>query len=421
MPDTPTSRLRATIAARLTDRAAILGDVSAGLTVAALVLPLSLGLAVTAGLPPERGLYASMLPLVAFAMLASTRRTMIGPDASVTALITATVLPLAAKSDAALGELVAALAIAAGIVCIVAALLGAGRLALLFNESSLIGYLAGLAIVVAIAQLPRMTGIGSDEGDTLPMLADVASRLDAAHAWSCVLAIATIVLVVLARSRRPALPWMLVAVVLAALVSHVLELDERGVAIIGGLPSGLPVPSIPRIAARAVIDVLPIALAIAAVTFADTMATASAFAARHGEAIRPGRDLVALGAADVVAGLSGGMPVSASGARTAAAEAAGGRSQAAGVVAAAAVAIVLLGGGSALSALPLPALGGVVVAAVIPMVDVRSLGRMRRLERGHFAGAALVMCAVVSIGVLEGILFALAVSVLDRIVRTRRA
>lgn len=397
------------------------GDASAGLTVAALVLPLSLGLAVTAGLPPQQGLYASMLPLLAFALVASTRRTMIGPDASVTALIVASVLPMVASTSTSIADLVAALAIAAGLLSILAAFIGAGRLAGLLNESSLIGYLAGLAVVVAIAQLPRMLRLDIDSERTLGIVMEVLRDLSHASVWSTLLALGTLALVVVARSRRPAFPWLLVAIVAATAVSELAGLPARGIATIGELPSGLPTPHLPDVSVEDVVRMLPIAAAIACVTFADTIATASAFAARHGEPLDPGHDLAALGGANVIAGLAGGMPVSASGARTAAAEASGGSTQLAGVFAAGAVALVLLGGGAALSMLPLAALGGVVVAAVIPMVDVQSLGRLRQLERGHFVGALLVAGAVVVIGVLEGIVVAFVVSLADRLLRRRAA
>ena len=401
-------------------RARLLGDASAGLTVAALVLPLSLGLAVTAGLPPEQGLYSSILPLLAFALIASSRRTMIGPDASVTALIVASVVPLAAgESAVVLSNLVAALAIAAGLVCIASAALGAGRLASLLNESSLIGYLAGLAIVVGIAQLPRITQLATESERTLAILYDVITKLASASGWGVLLASGTILLVTVARARTPAFPWLLLAIGLATLVSETAGLPDRGIATIGALPSGLPALGLPDVTIADTLRLLPIALAVACVTFADTMATTSGFAARHHEPVAPGRDLAALGAANVAAGLAGGMPVSASGARTAAAEAAGGSSQVAGAFAAAAVAVVLLGGGEVLSMLPRAALGGVGGAAVIPMVDVQSLARLRRLERGHFVGAIVVTAGVVAIGVLEGIVVAFVVSIIDRVARAR--
>ncbi len=401
-------------------RRRLLGDVVAGITVAALVLPLSMGLAVTAGLPPETGLYASMLPMVAFALLATSRQTMIGPDASVTALIVASILPLSPGDPARHAALVATLALVAGACCVLAAAIGAGRLATVLRDSALTGYLAGLAVVVAIAQLPRMVGISaSSAGRTTEQLMDVLRELSSWNGASVAIGAATLALVVVARARRPALPWMLVAVALAAVVSYGLDLTDRGVSIVGALPSGLPDLQLPSHSIDDVLRVLPVAVAVTLVTFADTLATAGAFAMRGGYRTRPGRDLAALGAADIAAAVSGGMPVSASGARTAAADSSGGTSQLTGLVAAATIALVLLGGGEALAQLPQPALGAVVVAAVLPMVDVQSLARMRALERDEFRIAVAVMAGVVLLGVLEGIVVAGIASIVQR-ARVRR-
>jgi MFS superfamily sulfate permease-like transporter len=397
------------------DRASLLGDLSAGVTVAALVLPLSIGLAITAGLSAEQGLYASMLPLVAFAFIASSRHTMIGPDASVTAIIVASVVPIAARGGAGLSELVAALALASGLLCLVGAAVGAGRLAKVFVEATLIGYLAGLAVVVGLAQLPRIMKIPApDEDRTLLAVVDTLSKVVDANWWSIALATGVITTIVVGRARCPVLPWMLIAIAAAAVTSQLLNLPSRGVTTIGTIAAGLPVPGIPDVAWSDVVAILPAAGMIALVTFADTMATATAFAARHHEPLESGRDLAGLGAADIVAGFVGGMPVSASGARTAAGDVAGGRTQLTGIVAAGAIALVVLVGGELIATLPIPALAGVVVAAVIPMVDTSSLARMRRLEKWHFRSALLVAVSVVVLGVLQGIVAALVVSIAER-------
>jgi MFS superfamily sulfate permease-like transporter len=404
------------------DRASLLGDLGAGVTVAALVLPLSIGLAITAGLSAEQGLYASMLPLVAFAFIASSRHTMIGPDASVTAIIVASVVPIAAREGVGLSELVAALAIASGLLCLLGAAVGAGRLAQVLVEATLIGYLAGLAVVVGLAQLPRIMGVPApDEDRTLLAVIDTLAKLPEANWWSIALAVGVIAMVVVGRVLRPALPWMLMSIAVAAALSLLLDLPDRGVATIGTIVAGLPVPGIPDVGWSDVVAILPAAGMIALVTFADTMATATAFAARHHEPLDAGRDLAGLGAADLVAGFVGGMPVSASGARTAAGDVAGGRTQLTGIVAAGTIALVVLVGGEFIATLPIPALAGVVVAAVIPMVDTSSLARMRRLEKWHFRSALLVAASVVVLGVLQGIVAALVASLVERWFRRRAA
>jgi MFS superfamily sulfate permease-like transporter len=421
--DTDQPTIAAGILAQLrgATRRTLAGDVVAGLTVAALVLPLSMGLAVTAGLPPEHGLYASMLPMLVFALLASSRQTMIGPDASVTAMVVAAVLPLSDGDHVRHEALTAALAIAAGAICAIAALVGMGRLASLLREAALTGYLAGLAVVVAVAQLPRVSGTGPLDTERTP--AQVIEWIAEWSTWnwpSLALAAGTLAFVLVARARRPALPWMLFAVTVAAIVTAWLDLTDAGVAVVGTLPDGLPIPQLPDVRRRDVLELLPTAFAIMVVTFADTMATATAFAARNGYAIRPGRDLAALGLADIASGLSGGPPVSASGARTAAAESSGGTSQLTGIVAALVIAIVLVGAGDVLAALPQPALGAVVIAAVVPMVDVQSLGRLWRLDRPELTLAVIVMAAVVLIGVLEGIAVAFVASIARRLWLSRR-
>lgn len=393
----------------------LVGDLAAGVTVAALVLPLSMGLAVTAGLSPEAGLYASMLPMAVFALIATSRQTMIGPDASVTALVVASVLPMSSGEAGRHAELVAALALAAGACCVLAALVGVGRIANLLRASALTGYLAGLAVVVGIAQLPRIMGIDAAAEDrTLLQLANVVRQVADWNVPSVVIGTMTFLLVVVARAKRPALPWMLVAVAAAAVASGLLGWSDEGVATVGSIPAGLPSMQLPDVSLADVTRLLPVAVGIMLVTFADTIATSSAFAHRNRYRTKPGRDLAALGIADIASGLSGGTPVSASGARTAAVESSGGTSQLTGLVAAATIAVVLLGAGGALATLPQPALGAVVVAAVLPMVDVQSLGRLRALDREEFVVAMVVAISVVVVGVLEGIVVAFVASIIER-------
>ncbi|HLA16856.1 MAG TPA: SulP family inorganic anion transporter [Candidatus Limnocylindrales bacterium] len=392
-------------------------DALAGITVAALIVPLSIGYAQVAGLPPEAGLYASLVPLLAYAIFGSSRRLIIGPDAATAAIVGATIAPLAVAADERL-QLAAALALLVAVVFVAMRLASVGFLADLLSRPILVGYLTGVGIEVALGQIPRILG-GSPIGDAIGVIGttglvgtDPAVLLDAiglaiaqsgVNVPSVVLGLGVVVVLLLGDRFLPGLPVALVALVLALVATVALELDAKGVAVLGPVPSGLPPVGLPLISIEQALALLPGALGIAILSFADTTLTGRSFSARHGEEIDPNRELVALAAADLGASLSSGYPVSASPSRTAAGEAAGSRTQLTGVVAAAGVAVVLIFLTGPMAMLPIPALGAVILVSVARLINVDGIVRIWRLDRTEGAIAVAAVLGVILYGTLAGV------------------
>ena len=403
------------------------GDVIAGLTVAALIVPLSIGYAGVAGLPPEVGLYASMAPLVAYAVFGSGRRLIVGPDASTAALIGASIIPLAAAGDdrmrlaGVLGLMVAAIFVAMRMARM-------GFLADFLSRPILLGYMTGVGITVAFGQVQKILG-----GPAITSALEVLGRVDLStasagavldamliairgsgvDAISAVIGIGAVAAILLGRRLVPRLPMALIVMVGAMVLSAALDLQARGVAVLGPVTPGLPLPRIPLAAPTELIALLPGALGLAVLSFADTAATGRTFASLRGERTDANRELVALAAADAAGALTGGYPVSSSPSRTAAAEQGGSSSQLTGLVAATAVAVVLVLLTGPLSYLPSPALGGVILVSALSLIDLRSIRSIARLKASEGAIAAITMASVIVYGTLQGVVIAVLLASLN--------
>ncbi len=403
------------------------GDVVAGLTVAALTVPLAIGYASVAGLPPEVGLYASLAPLVAYAIFGSARRLIIGPDASTAALIAATIAPLAVVSDdrvrlaSALGLLVAGIFVGMRL----------GRLGFLADFLSrpiLVGYLTGVGVTVALGQVEKMLG-GPAIGEGLGVLAHIdwtsanlaavaeavtiAIRGSGATVASALVAAGVIAAILVGRRVAPRFPMALVAMLGALVVSAAFDLQALGVQVLGPVPGGLPPIGLPVASVDELLGLLPGALGLALLSFADTAVTGRSFAAKAGEHTDANRELVALAAADAAGAFTGGYPISSSPSRTSAAEGAGSRSQVTGLVAAMAIAVVLVLLMPPLAYLPIPALAAVILLAVIGLVDVRAMRQIWQLKRSEGAIALIAMIGVILYGTLTGVVIAVLLAALN--------
>ena len=403
------------------------GDVIAGLTVAALIVPLSIGYAGVAGLPPENGLYASMLPLIAYAMFGSGRRVIVGPDASSAALIAATIAPLAAVSDDRV-RLAGVLGLMVASLFVVMRLGRMGFLADFLSRPILIGYLAGVGITVVAGQVEKILG-GPAITEGIGVLAhidwstaDAAAVRDAlsiavtdsgAELISAALGGAVIVAMLFGRRYLPRVPMALVAMIVSLIASAVFDLQSHGVQILGPVPSGLPAVGVPLATPTELLGLLPGAVGLAILTFADTAATGRSFARRHGERTDANRELVALAAADAAGSLTGGYPVSSSPSRTSAAENAGSTTQMSGVVAFGAVAVVLVLLTGPLSYLPTPALGGVILVSVLGLIDLPSIANISRLKASEGLIALITMTGVILYGTLIGVMLAVLLAALN--------
>ncbi|MFE6857339.1 SulP family inorganic anion transporter [Nocardia sp. NPDC057668] len=395
-------------------------DILAGVTVAAYLVPQVMAYATLAGLPAVAGLWAVLGPLTVYVLLGTSRRLSVGPE-STTALMTAVALaPLAAGDPGRYAALAAVLALLVGVICVLGAFARLGVLAELLSKPVLVGYLAGTAGIMIAGQLGRVTEVPVD-GETIPaQVVSFVSNLGDLH-WPTAIFAACVLAALLALSHwLPKVPGPLLVVLLATAVVAVFSLRDNGIDVIGSVPAGLPIPGIPSVPLADVAVLLLPALGIALVGFSDNALTARAFAARHGERIDANRELGALGATNLAAGLSQGFPVSCSGSRTTIADAAGARTQLYSLVTLLAVVVVLFGARDILAAFPTAALGALVVYAALRLIDVPEFRRIARFRRSELLLAVSTTAAVLVLGVLNGVLIAIALSILDLLRRVAR-
>jgi sulfate permease, SulP family len=400
-------------------RAWLRGDLLAGCTVAAYLVPQVMAYAEVAGLPPVTGLWAVMGPLVLYAVLGSSRQLSVGPE-STTALMTATALAALTAGGVLPGEAAAALAIAVGAVCLVGWLARLGFLANLLSHPILTGYMAGIAVLMIISQLDKFTGIPIPSGDSFAEIGYLLRHLDQIHLFTFGLAVLVLALLIVLRRWIPAAPGPLVAVVGSTVVVALFDLQSAGVAVVGEIPAGLPRPSLPDFGAIDLAALVGAALGITVVGYTDNVLTARSFAVRGEDRIDPQQEFLALGAANLSAGVLQGFPVSSSGSRTAVGDAAGSRTQLHSLVALGVVLLTLLALRPVLAGFPLAALAAIVVFAALRLIDVAELRRIARFRRSEIVLAVATTGAVLVVGVLYGIAVAIALSVLDLLRRIAR-
>ncbi|HEY6794360.1 MAG TPA: SulP family inorganic anion transporter [Kineosporiaceae bacterium] len=392
-------------------------DVVAGLVLSALLVPQGMAYAELAGMPPITGLYTSILCLLGYAVFGPSRILVLGPDSSLGPMIAATVAPLVVSGGdpakaVALGSM---LAIIVGTIMVVAGLAKFGFIADLFSKPTQIGYLNGLALTILIGQLPKLLGFSTDAEGLIHEAGAVVSgivhgEVNAAAATVGVLSLAGILVL---QRWLPKIPAVLVAVVLSSVAVKVFDLTSRGVSTIGTLPRGFPPLTFPVVPLDALPQLLLGAVSIAVVALADTISTASSFAARRGERVQGNQEMIGIGAANIAAGLFQGFPVSTSGSRTAVAEQSGSRSQITGVVGAVTITLLLLLAPGAMQYVPQPALGAVVIVAALSLADVAGTRRLWHQRRMEFGVSVIAFLGVALLGVLPGILVAITMSILN--------
>jgi high affinity sulfate transporter 1 len=389
-------------------------DLVAGLVLTTILIPAGMGYAEAIGLPPITGLYASILPLIAYALFGPSRILVVGPDSSLVPLVAAAVVPLAATPEAR-APLAALLALLAGGIVVAGGLARLGTVTDLLSIPVRQAYLDGIAVLIIASQLPKLFGFSAD-GETLP---DQLSgwiqgvRAGLTNPTALVLGLASLATILIIRRWWPRIPGILVAVVGATIISGVLDLAGRsGIAVVGVLPQGLPSLALPPLEPSLIIALLPAAVSIALVSAADMSVLSKAYAARGRYEVDEDRELVGLGAANIVAGLSGGFGVSSSSTRTPVAEAAGARSQLTGVVGALAITFLIVFAPGLLTALPATTLAAVVIAAGISLVDVATFARLWRVRRFEFLFGLVCFLGVILVGVIPGIFLAVGLSLL---------
>jgi SulP family sulfate permease len=377
-------------------------DLAAGITLGAVMVPVGLAFGELAGVPLA-GLYAGMLPLVVYALFGSSRQLIVGPDASMAALVAVSVAPLAGGDIARLGMLACGLAVLIGLVCIGGGLLRLGFIADFLSKPVIVGFMHGLAVVIAVGQLPKILGIPGEGDTTVGQLISVLQRLPDTHPMSLAIGAGCVAVILGLRHLAPRIPGQVVALAAALLLVVIFGLQQKGVAVVGLIPSGLPTPQLPLVTIADLRVLVPVALVAALVSFSDTMVTARGFASRNRYRVDANQELIAVGMGNIASGLTQALPISASGSRTAVAEAAGGHTQLTSVVAACVVAAAMLFLTDVLYYLPSAALGGILIAAAWNLCDFGEFRRIWRFRGAGLVGALLTLAGVVGIGVIEGI------------------
>lgn len=392
-------------------------DLVAGLVLTALLVPQGMAYAELAGLPAITGLYTSILCLFGYALFGPSRILVLGPDSSLGPMIAATIAPLlvAGGDPARAVALASMLALMVGAVMILAGVAKLGFVADLLSKPTQIGYMNGLALTILVGQLPKLFGFSVDADGLIDEAAGFVGGVVDGETVSAALAIGLVSLLIIfgLQRRLPKVPAVLIAVVLAIAAVEVLNLVERGVSVVGSLPGGFPPLTVPDISWSDLPLLLGGALGIALVALTDTISTASAFAARQGHHVHGDQEMIGIGVSNVAAGLFQGFPVSTSGSRTAVAEQAGAKSQVTGIVGALAILLLLVVAPGLLRNLPQPTLAAVVIVASASLADIPATIRLWKQRRTEFLLAIVAFLGVALLGVLPGILVAVALSILN--------
>jgi len=393
-------------------------DLLAGLAIAAVEIPTALAYAELAGFPPVVGLYASILPLVAYALFGSSPQLIVGPDAATCALVAASLAPVAMGNPLRHIELSITLSVVVGSLCVVGGLLRLGGLANFLSRPILVGFLNGMGLVIISGQLGKLFGlhVRTDTGFFL-RIADFVSKIGQTHFPTLIVGTLTLVLIYLFGRLAPRVPGPLVGVCGGIAMMMLLDSEKWPVSTMGAVPAGFPLP---RFHADFVSDaarLLPDAVGIALICFCSSMITAKSFAVRNGYEVQADREFIALGIANIASGLSSGFPIAGADSRTAINDLTGGRSQASGLTTAIVMALVLAACTAPLAYIPTASLGAVLVLAGFSLFDFQTFRRIWGISRAEFILSAIATLGVATIGVLPGIALAIALSVALLLVR----
>jgi high affinity sulfate transporter 1 len=392
-------------------------DIVAGVVLTTLLVPQGMAYAELAGLPPITGLYTSIMCLLGYAVFGPSRILVLGPDSSLGPMIAATILPLiAAKGDAKRAvALASVLAIMVAAIMIVAAVGKLGFIADLISKPTMIGYMNGLALTILVGQLPKLFGFKVEAQGLIREFSGFVKGLanGEAVAAAAAVGIGGVVLILVLQRWLPKVPAVLIAVVLAIAATTVFGLAEHGVSLVGVLPKGFPPLTIPSVRLADLGPLFAGALGIALVSLADTISTASAFAARSGQEIHGNQEMIGIGAANLAAGFFQGFPVSTSGSRTAVAERSGAKTQLTGVTGAALIILMIVLVPGLFRNLPQPALAAVVITASLSLADIPATARLWRQRKAEFLLSIAAFLGVALLGVLPGIAIAVALSILN--------
>jgi SulP family sulfate permease len=396
-------------------RSRLSAEALAGLTLAALAVPEVLGYARIAGMPVVTGLYTMLIPLAVYVVFGSSRHLVVGADSATAAILAAGLIGAAAPGSPRYVQLAGTAALLAGGLLVLARVINLGFLANFLSRTVLVGFLTGVGIGVAVGQLPEMLGVRVTGSGTVAKFVDLVRSLGHVGVSTVVVSAAVIAVVLGTRKLTKRIPGALIAVVGAIAVSRLAHLADHGVSVVGAVPQGFPELALPSFALGDLTTLLPVAVSMFVVILAQSAATSRAYASRYDENFTEDADLVGLGAANVAAAFTGAFVVNGSPTKTQIVDSAGGRSQLSSVAAAVVVVLVLLFLTGPLAYLPLAALATVVFLIGVELVDLAGMRRIRAVRRGEFVVALLTAAAVVLVGVEQGVVLAIVVSIIDHL------
>lgn len=396
-------------------------EVLAGVTLAALTIPMNIGYAQVAGLPPIVGLYASIFPMLLFAAFSSSRQLVTGPDAPIAVLMGSHLAGLAAPGEPRYIQLAYAQALVCGAIFLLVWFFRLGFLANFLSRAVLVGFVSGLGIKVLTGQIETIMGIRVEVENLFPEVYvgwflevfDIVLKIPQSNLYTVVIGLGTILIIRLSRRYAPRLPGALVALVLMTILVSVFGFDQRGVSVLGEIPSGLPTLTIPHVAPTDFLDLFPGALAISGVTLAEALLVGRNYAQKHGYPLDANQQMFAFGAANVAAGLSGACATGSSASRTAAMDSVGTRSQIPSAVGAIVILMVLLFFADLLALVPNAALGGIIANAVLTLIEVGALRVLYRVRLSEFWIAIVCLLSVLTLGSLQAVIIAFLLSVID--------
>jgi high affinity sulfate transporter 1 len=389
-------------------------DLAAGLVLTTMLVPVGIAYAEASGVPGVYGLYATIVPLLAYAVFGPSRILVLGPDSALAAPILAVVIATAGSDPSRAIATASMMAIVSGLFCIVMGLLRLGFITELLSKPIRYGYMNGIALTVLISQLPKLFAISFDDRGPLRDLLALGAAIAAGKTnwYSFAVGAGSLVLILLLK-RFEKVPGILIAVVLATLSVIAFDLDSVGVKVLGKIPQGLPSFALPWVGDADLVRILLGGCAVALISFADTSVLSRTFAARFHTRVDPNQEMVGLGAANLAAGFFHGFPISSSSSRTPVAEAAGARTQLTGVVGAVAVAILLIAAPNLMRYLPNSALAAVVIAAALGLFEFADLGRIYRIQQWEFWLSVVCFAGVAVFGAIPGICIAIVIAIIE--------
>ena len=395
-------------------------DLIAAITVWGILVPASMAYAEIAGIPPQAGLAASTVALAAYAIFGTSRNLKVAMTSAMAITSAAIVAPLALGDPALTIELTAALALMAGAILLIAGIARFGFISDFLSKSVVTGFVFGIALTIIIGQLPKIFGVPGGSGTFFEQLAQLISNLGLTNPWTLAIGLGAIALIILIRRTFPVIPGALVALVAGILAVSLFDLDKYGVSIVGTIPAGFPAPSLPQVDISAIPFLMAGAVGIVFIAIGESLGVARAYAARYHYEINPDQELIALGSANIGCGLFQGATVDATLSSTATGDAAGARTQVSGLFTAALIFLTLILIAPLFRNLPQAVLGAVVIVAVVGLLDVAAIRRYYVMRRTDFWLAVTALLGVILIGILEGLVLAVLLSLIMLLYRASR-